>query len=1071
MRRFYTAVPLFSIITTLVFAFGEKPVHPVSFDKYVITNYTADNGLPQNTVDLVDQSSDGYIWIGTYAGLARYDGVKFIHFNRSITPAFKINHVTVMHQDKSGASWFGTNGGGIVRYAKHTFSSVEEFNSGGKEYIKSIQSFSPNELIVGTERGGIHTVRVSDSGAIQEIVPFLDKQLPKNILFRTMLKAGKTIYIATDIGLITIDGQTIRKLTTANALPNNSITALAVDQNNTVWVGTSNGLARIVNGYGSIESFSTSNGLTNNSIRSLFVDKENTLWIGTDGGGLNRFIPSSNGPQFDALTSDNGLVNNFIRTIFQDSEENIWIGTRNGLSQLHIRKFELFGKKSGLSDSYVRTVLEDSKHRLWVGTNGSGLNCLDGRSVKTWNEKQLPNMFIRALYEDHNGLLWIGTDGGGVIRYDESKPVGKQFKYYNSANGLTENYIRAFEGGFDNDLYVATYGGGISRIKGDSVIPLTTRQGLANDNILAMVRSYNNEIWVGTNGGGINRITPRGIETYSTKDGLSNNFILCMFVDKSGALWIGTNGGGINRFADGKFQSFTTKDGLREDVTLMIIEDDAGFLWIGGNQGITRIPKAEFQKVADGTLKKFSRIDFGRSDGLQNAEISGVSSPSIIKASDGKIWFTTVGGLAMVDTNRIVDQINTFPLHVEEIRVNDQTYYPDSTLEIAPGYSSVEFHYTGLSYMSPERIRFRYKLDGFDANWNDAGVRRTAYYTNIPPGSYTFRVSASIDGGIWSTDEATSVVVFEPYFHQTPYFGFLVGIGLIILGAGLYAMRTANVHRHAKHLKSIVDDRTKELVETKEKIEQHLKEVESTRDELSRINTRLDKANKEKSDLLGILSHDFKNKVVNLNHFAHTINDNQYNQTVVQEHSQLMEQTTHYMLKLIEDTLSSSALEQGQLVVKKSNVDIVQLVELAVLKNRILMQQKSQTIGFSTSAETCIVSGSERWLNEAVENLINNAGKFSDAGTTIDVSIAVNDQTVQIKVKDQGPGLTDDDQKQLFQQFTRLSAQPTGGEISTGLGLAIVKKIVEKHNGKVSAESIVNQGSTFIIELPVYRPL
>ncbi len=1069
MRQTLTNSLLLSIITTMLFAVGEKPNHPAAFDSYVITNYTADNGLPQNTVDLVNQTSDGYIWIGTYAGLARYDGVKFVHFNKSITPAFKINHVTVMYQDKSGTSWFGTNGGGIVRYAKHTFSTVDAFESDGKEYIKSIQSFSPNELIVGTERGGIHTIRLSDSGDIQEIAPLLEKQLPKNILFRTLIKTGKTIYLATDIGLITIDGQSVKTITTANGLPNNSITALAVDQNDAAWVGTSNGLARIANG--TIQSYSTSNGLTNNSIRSLFVDQENILWIGTDGGGLNRFLPSATGKQFDALTADDGLVNNFIRTIFQDKERNIWIGTRNGLSQLHIRKFELFGKKFGLSDSYVRTVLEDSKHRLWIGTNGSGLNCLDGRSVKKWNEKQLPNKFIRALYEDHNGLLWIGTDGGGVIRYDETKPSGKQFKYYDNTNGLTENYIRAFESGFDNDLYVATYGGGISRIKGDSVIPLTTKQGLANDNILAMVRSYNNEIWVGTNGGGINKITPHGIETYSTKDGLSNNFILCLFVDKSGALWIGTNGGGINRFADGKFQSFTTKEGLREDVTLMIIEDDAGYLWIGGNQGIARIPKDEFRQVAEGTRKKFSRVDFGRSDGLQNAEISGVSSPSIIKASDGKIWFTTVGGLAMVDTTRIIDPINDFPLHVEEIHVNEQTYYPDSTLEIEPGYSSVEFHYTGLSFMSPERMRFRYKLEGFDANWNDAGVRRTAYYTNIPPGSYSFRVSASIDGGTWSTDEASASVIFEPYFHQTPYFGFLVGIGLIVLGAGLYAIRTANVHKHAKQLKNIVDDRTKELVETKEKIEQHLKDVESTRDELSRINTRLDKANKEKSDLLGVLSHDFKNKVVNLNHFAHTINDNQYNQTVVQEHSKLMEQTTNYMLKLIEDTLSSSALEQGQLVVTKSRVDIVQLVELVVLKNRIMMQQKTQTVNFSSSIDKCIVSGSERWLNEAVDNLVNNAGKFSDSGTSIDVSIEADDQSVYIKVKDQGPGLTEEDKKQLFQQFTRLSAQPTGGEISTGLGLAIVKKIVEKHNGEVSAESTLNHGTTFIIKLPVDHPI
>ena len=455
------------------------------------------------------------------------------------------------------------------------------------------------------------------------------------------------------------------------------------------------------------------------------------------------------------------------------------------------------------------------------------------------------------------------------------------------------------------------------------------------------------------------------------------------------------------------------------------------------------------------------------SDGLQNAEISGVSSPSIIKSSDGKIWFTTVGGLAMVDTSRIIDRNDNFPLHIEEVRINEQSLYPDSTLVIKQGYSSVEFHYTALSFISPDRIRFRYKLEGFDGNWNDAGTRRTAYYTNIPPGTYTFRVSSSIDGGTWNEKEANTEIIFEPYFRQTPFFAMLVGIGLILLGAGLYALRTLNVTRHAKHLKEVVDERTQELINTKEKIEIHLQEVESARDELSRINSRLDKANKEKSDLLGILSHDFKNKVVNLTHFAHVINDNQSSRTVIEEHSQLMEQTTQYMLKLIEDTLSSSALEKGELVFTKSRIDIVQLVELVVLKNRIQMRQKSQTVEFSATAEKCIVSGSERWLNEAIDNLVNNAGKFSDANTQINVTVEANEMTVLIKIQDHGPGLTDDDKKQLFQQFKRLTAQPTGGEISTGLGLAIVKKIVEMHNGKVWAESAgKDKGASFFIALP-----
>lgn len=478
------------------------------------------------------------------------------------------------------------------------------------------------------------------------------------------------------------------------------------------------------------------------------------------------------------------------------------------------------------------------------------------------------------------------------------------------------------------------------------------------------------------------------------------------------------------------------------------------------------ITQAEDKKYVLPSFESYVITNFTANNGLPQNTVDMVK-----QTSDDKIWFATVGGLAMVNTEKILDRNGIFHLYIEEVRVDDQTFYPASLLEIASGYSSIEFHYTALSYISPERIRFRYKLDGFDGNWHDAGTRRTAYYTNIPPGTYTFRVNTSIAGETWGSDEATTVIILEPLFHQTYYFALLIGIGLVLLGAGLFSFRTTNIRRYTKHLKTVVEERMRELVSAKEKIELHLQEVELARDELSRINERLDKANKEKSDLLGILSHDFKNKVANLNHFARSINDSNYNPTIVQEHSQLMEHTTQYMLKLIEDTLSSSALEQGQLVFTRSQIDIVQLTELVVLKNRIQMQQKSQTVEFSSTLEKCIVSGSDRWLNEAIDNLVNNAGKYSDARTTISVTVETNEMTVLIKIQDQGPGLTDEDKKQLFQQFKRLSARPTGGEISTGLGLAIVKKIVEMHNGKVWAESTLGSGSTFIIELPVYRPM
>lgn len=1036
------------------------------FNRYVITNFTAENGLPQNTIDLVEQTKDGYIWIGTYAGLARFDGVRFVHFNRSITPAFSINHVTTFVEDKNGVQWIGTNGGGIVRNEKNNFTAVSGFNENGKGYIRSLVIDENNDILVATERGGIWKISTDQQSNVVSVSAIAENQLPKDLLLRSLIRDGKRLLLATDDGLFILHENKVQAITKNNGLPNNSITALAIDQQNILWIGTSNGLC-MMDENGSIKTFTTNDGLTNNAIRTLLVDRNNTVWIGTDGGGVNRFISKTDRKKFDALVSDDGLTNNFVRKIFQDNENNIWIGTRSGLTQLNERKFDIYNKKSGLTDSYVRTVFQDSRKRIWIGTNGSGLHYIDKGVVKLWeHDKKLPNKFIRAIFESQNGNLWFGTDGGGVVRYDEQN---NKLTQYSSKNGLTENYIRAFQEGFDSDIWIATYGGGISRLKNETVTPLTTAEGLANNNVLAMVRTSKNEIWVGTNGGGVNKITKNGIETFSVQNGLSNNFILSMYADRDGSVWVGTNGGGLNRISNGVVQTFTTKEGLREDVVLMIIEDEQGFLWVGGNQGISRIRKYDFQDVAEGKLKKILRTDFGREDGLQNAEVSGVSTPSIIRSQDGKIYFATVGGLASVNPSTLNANQQSFPLHIEEVGFGTITARPESTLYIEPGNSTLEFHYTALTYIAPDRIRFRYKLIGFNDDWIDAGKRRTAYYTNLPPGEYTFCVNSTTDNGTWSENDTKVSIVLQPFFHQTRYFVALVGFGLILLGAGLYALRSANIHRHAKLMKALVDERTKDLVEAKDKIEKHLQEVEIARDALTQTNVQLDKANKEKSDLLGILSHDFKNKVVNLNHFAHTINDEKDNLAIVREHSILMEKTTEYMLRLIEDTLSSSALEQGKLVFNKTPVDIVQLVELASMKNRIQMQHKSQQLEYSSAIDHCFVNGSERWLTEAIDNLINNASKFSDAKTTVKVSVKQSNGRVHIAIHDQGPGMTENDKAQLFQPFKRLSAQPTGGEISTGLGLAIVKKIVEMHNGTVIVESEFGKGSTFLIELPIHK--
>ncbi|HWZ84958.1 MAG TPA: diguanylate cyclase, partial [Thermoanaerobaculia bacterium] len=493
--------------------------------------------------------------------------------------------------------------------------------------------------------------------------------------------------------------------------------------------------------------------------------------------GLNRLKDG----KFTAFTHKEGLVNDRVRTIYEDRDGSIWLGTRGGgLSRYRGGVFATFGPKEGLSGDFVRSVYEDGAGRLWVGTWGDGLDVLEGGRFRAFHARDgLPSEIVRCLYRDRAGTLWIGTDSGGLV----SERGGK----------------------------FTVYG---------------TRDGLSGATVLAILEDRDGNLWLGTEGGGLDRFSHGKFTVFTPKNGLSDDTVLALYEDADGCLWIGTDGGGLNRLKDGKFTRFTRKQGLFDDVQYAILEDGRGNLWMSCSRGIFRVRRGDLEDLAEGKRDAVVSQSFGRADGMRSAECSGFTQPAGWKTRDGKLWFPTIEGAVVIDPDRIRTNTLAPPVVVEEVLVDRGPMPLAEEAELAPGRGDLEFHYAGLSFVDPDRVRFRYMLDGFDREWVDAGSRRVAFYTNIPPGRYTFRVRAANNDGVWSERDATVRFWLRPHFRQTRWFYGLCAVGLLLAGFGAARVRAARARARERELEHIVAERTLQLEEANSKLLQ-LSEVDA----------------------------------------------------------------------------------------------------------------------------------------------------------------------------------------------------------------------------------------------------
>ncbi len=768
-----------------------------AMDQYITHQLTTINGLPQNTIYDIAQDKDGYIWIGTDEGVVRFDGIKFDHFNKVNTKNIKNNSITALFVAHDGTLWMGTFGGGVTRYdyKEKTFSSYTTQNSLSNDFIWTITQDREKNIWMGTVGGGI--IRFKNN----QFQSFTTKEGLSNNIINAICEDHKGyLWIGTENGLNRLKDSNIKIYTTKDGIADNNVMSLFEDSKGVLWIGTINGLTALKSN--KFTTYTTSRGLPNNLVRAILEDRDRNLWIATD-RGLSRICPSDRFPRNKVQikpfgSGDEQYTNSFMK-IFEDREDNLWFGTSGqGLTILHHRKLLSYTVENGLTRDYIKPIFQDRTGAMWIGTNGGGLNVIkEGKIYAYTMENGLGSNFINSICADEKNNIWIGTSKGlSLYKYKEDT-----FLTYvkTKENRLSADSIRVLYEDFSGNLWIGTHGGGLNRfdIKEKKFYPFTTNNGLSNNFVLSITEDKNNNLWIGTNKG-LNRLKNNTFKSYTREDGLSNDMIYDIYPDSKGALWIGTNGGGLNRFKEEKFTYFTTESGLHTNVIYKIIEDSKGNLWMSSNKGIFTVSLKELNQMARGKRSFLSCKYFGEEDGMKSAVCTGGFQPAGSKTTNGTLWFPTIKGIVKMDPKTITFNTVEPPVFIERFLVDGMSRKITESLKFPATTSEIKVSFTALSFTAPRKVRFRYRLKGYNDKWVETHSREQVVYSDLPPGQYTFEVTACNNDGLWKTKRTASVFTIKPPFYETFWF-YLIVASVVAFGVfWFYHLHERRIKRKAE---------------------------------------------------------------------------------------------------------------------------------------------------------------------------------------------------------------------------------------------------------------------------------
>ena len=760
------------------------PAKPLS--QYKRVHWDEEKGLPSSLITTMTQTRDGYLWFGTQEGLVRFNGFEFKVFEPNNTPTLKGKIITQVFEDSSGRLWIATNKGlHLYQDQKEEFSVYTTENGLSKDFVVTLYEDRSGRLWIGT-------VDALSCLKDEKITTYDFSTVIPNGRIRSIGESDNgDIWVGTTIGLVQFRDNQFKIFTEAEGISEKLIRVIYRDAENILWIGTDNGLFRLEN-----DSFIQDKRFEGKTIHLIKKDKSGALWVGGS-FGFSRITTSG----IETMESRKELSSG-VYTMLEDSEGSVWISTESeGLLQFIDGKFGGYSTLDGMLSDVSYSIFQTAQKDVWITTQ-NGINRFRNNAfdLKLTSQNGLPNTRFSAINADDSGNLWIGTTKG-LLRWQNDRLANIK-----GLENLAKKNIQVLYRDPENNLWIGT-NSGLSFIGADSkaneIISIDQSEQFAKSNIFVITGSLSKGLWIGTSKG-LWFLKNNQLLKYTKKDGLADDTVMSLYEDDSGVLWIGTFGNGLSRFKENKLASVNTRNGLFNDTVFVILPDEHGNLWMSCNRGIFRLTKISFDEFIDGKRQTVDSVGYGVADGMKSAEPNGGFQPAGLKADDGKLWFPTVKGVVVINPNNISMNLKPPPIHIEGLTADSIAVPLGEQKTLPAGTQRLEFHFAAMSFIMPDKVHYRYRLEGFDNDWIDAENRHKAFYTNLPPGQYTFRVIAANNDGVWNETGTNFPFQINPHFYQTRWF---LTVSIIALGGLIAALHFRRVRSLRLRHEAVLDER------------------------------------------------------------------------------------------------------------------------------------------------------------------------------------------------------------------------------------------------------------------------
>jgi ligand-binding sensor domain-containing protein/signal transduction histidine kinase len=761
------------------------PAQRVLPDGYTRRVWQTQDGLPENTIQAFAQTPDHYLWIGTTGGLVRFDGDRFVVFDRENTPAIREDNIFCLTASRDGALWIGTDGGGLLRYSRRTFRAYSTANGLTNPFVRTVYEDNRGVVWVGTDDGlfrlsGANFVRMD--GGRNNRIPAMAVHAIREDRHGNLWVGGST--------LVRIAAGEVTEYPTGEDSAGR-VKSILETNDGTIWVGTVSGLQRLRPDAGRSARLEKVREISS-TVRALLEDRSGTLWIGSIGEGLLRFRDK----RFAAVTAADVLPSGTVLSLFEDDEENIWTGLQTGLLRLSRAAMSTFPLANAANADFG-TVYPDRDGSLWVASTHLYKIGPRRQRAELVDEPSKAGVRVRNVFRDRTGALWIGTEGYGVFRVKDGKRTN-----YTKRSGLVNDFVRVFLETRDGSIWIGT-DEFISRWRAapnsdranGNLTNYTAADGLCYSSIRALLEDKRGDIWIGTDRGVSHYHDARFVHDAVTGR-LRNQKVWTIHEDRAGALWFGTSGGGLFHWRDAILRSLDVSRGLVDNRIYQLLEDAGDTFWMSGPNGICSVSRHDLERTAQDPGFRPAVTLYGLSDGIDATLMHGGVQPAGCVTASGEIWFPGNRGPVRI----LPPQVRTGGLPqvvIEQILVDGRERSVSDRLAVPPGAGKLQIDYSAVRLRSQERIRFRYKLEGFDPEWTEPLRRRVAYYTNLPAGHYKFHVQAFETNMPQSVTEKSLAIEWRPHIYRTPWFSALFSAlcaGLAMaLGIAGYRLRMRQI--------------------------------------------------------------------------------------------------------------------------------------------------------------------------------------------------------------------------------------------------------------------------------------